>query len=209
MIRLTKTAEPHILLANRAAWSRELEAAVATGQPVPRHYAHPQIREALRAETHSKCAYCEAHILSVTWEHIDHILPKTARPDLALDWTNLTIACPRCNQHKGTYYSIQIPLLDPYVDDPEEHLAFLGPLVHGRTIRGLITVQRLRLNRAGLLEPKAERIGPLDLLWWQWSRETDAEVKEFLGSVLRAEVEASREYAATARAHLGFRGFPF
>lgn len=33
---------------------------------------------------------------------IDHIIPRTARPDLAYEPTNLITLCARCNKEKGT-----------------------------------------------------------------------------------------------------------
>ena len=58
MIRPCKGCEPQILVENRDVWTTEyvnwLE--TRTGRE-PRRYAAPDIRAALEAETHSKCAY--------------------------------------------------------------------------------------------------------------------------------------------------------
>ena len=207
MIRLAKAPEPSILTANRAAWEVEFEAARTEGRRLPRRYAEEGIRLALQGETDSKCAYCESRIRHVTTEHVEHIEPKSRRPDLLLEWSNLTIACPKCNQHKADYHSVEVPLLNPYRDDPEEHLEFYGAIVLGKTLRGRVTVQRLELSRAGLLEPKAERIERLESLFCQWEGESDPEVREYLANQVRSEVEGRREFSATARSYLRMRGF--
>ena len=54
---------------------------------------------------------------------IEHILPKCkdARPDLYVEWSNLTLACEVCNRvNKRDYYNPNIPLVNPYEDNPNE-----------------------------------------------------------------------------------------
>ena len=129
MIRLNQGEQPQVLVENGGPWTAEYvnwcEDRVGTE---PRRYAHPEIRSALEAETGSKCAYCEGRISDVAYTHIEHKLPKSRYPNLVCAWENLTIACPRCNTNKGNYDAPECPLLDPYIDDVEEAVAFGGPL---------------------------------------------------------------------------------
>lgn len=103
---------------------------------------------------------------------------------LAYDWRNLLPACPACNRRacdtpsgqqtgKGEIFPTldgwwatkpedidkeQPALLNPYFDDPNEHLVFdvSTGIVGYKTRRGKITIQVLGLNRDGL--PEARRI---------------------------------------------------
>ena len=166
MIRLNQGAQPQVLVENGEAWTAEY--VNWRENPVgaePRRYAHQEIRSALEAETNSKCAYCEGRINDVAYTNIEHKLPKSKHRTLVCDWENLTIACPRCNTNKGDYDEPECSLLDPYIDDVEEAVAFGGPLAlprGGDRSRGTIT--RLDLNRLDLLFARGEALMRLDRL---------------------------------------------
>ena len=166
MIRLIQGAEPQVLVHNGEAWTAEYlswcENPVGMG---PRRYAHPDVRLTLEAETFSKCAYCEGRISDVAYTHIEHKLPKRRNPKLVCVWENLTIACPRCNTNKGDYDEPECPLLDPYVDNVEEDVAFGGPLALPRGgSRARATIALLQLNRKDLLFARSQALEHLDLL---------------------------------------------
>ena len=153
MISLNQREQPQVLVENGEAWTAEYVNWCKNGVGrEPRHYAHPDIRSTLELETSSKCAYCEGLIGDVAYANIEHMLPKRKHPQLVCNWGNLTIACPRCNINKGEYDEREYPLLDPYVDDVEEEVAFGGPLALPRGgIRAKQTIIRLGLNRKDLL----------------------------------------------------------
>ncbi len=158
MIRLRKGCEPQILVENRDAWTAEyvnwLEA--RTGRE-PRRYAAPDIRAALEAETHAKCAYCEGRFKPVSYGHIEHKLPKRKYPHLVCAWTNLTVACQVCNTNKGDYDDPACRLLDPHVDDVEKLVVFAGSFaLAGCGKRAARTIERLKLNRPDLLLAREE-----------------------------------------------------
>ena len=93
MIRLNRQPEPQILVANHAAWAAEYSK--WRDNPVgrePQKYAHADIRSALEAETHSKCAYCEGLIKDVSYTHIEHKLPKKNHLKLVCAWENISVA---------------------------------------------------------------------------------------------------------------------
>ena len=160
MIRLTHGPLPQVLVENGEAWADEyVKWCVNPVGTAPRRYAHPEIRSALEAETGSKCAYCEGRISDVAYTHIEHKLPKSKHPQLVCDWENLTIACPKCNTNKGDYDEPECPLLDPYVDDVEEWVAFGGPLALPRGgARASATITQLDLNRKDLLFSRSETL---------------------------------------------------
>ena len=166
MIRLNKGAQPQILIDNSTVWTAEyVNWCTNQDGPEPRRYAHREIRSALEIETNHKCAYCEARISDVAYEHIEHKLPKRKHPQLVCIWNNLTIACPRCNTNKGDYDDPECPLLDPHIDDVENEVAFGGPMALGRGgDRARATITILKLNRMELLFARTELLSRLDWL---------------------------------------------
>src|SRR5687767_3753304 len=91
-------------------------------------YQHADIKSTLASETAEKCAYCQSKVPHIYPGACEHISPKARCPELIVAWENLTYACFECNREKGDYYDETAPLLNPYMDDPREHLRFCGPL---------------------------------------------------------------------------------
>ena len=164
MIRLNRSAKPTVLVTHGATWKEEYLAwLISRIGAEPRRYTHQEIRDSLEAETHSKCAYCEARINDVSYTHIEHKLPKKKHPHLVCEWDNLTIGCPRCNTNKGDYDDPACQVLDPHIDDVEREIAFFGPLALPRGgARARLTVRRLGLNRKDLIFNRAEVLQRLD-----------------------------------------------
>jgi hypothetical protein len=134
-----------------------------------------------------KCAYCENTMLGAYWGDVEHYRPKNpVRGDpahkkhpgyfwLAYDPENYLPACIKCNQPKSNRFPLvagspraytadevinEKPLLlNPYKDNPENHLTFQasetdsrgGAWVKGLTEAGKATRDLLQLNRADLL----------------------------------------------------------
>lgn len=195
MIKLVKGDEPQVLAHNKAAWTAEFESGKDR-----RHYAHPEVRDALRQETHRKCAYCESHMEHVSPSHVEHIVPKSRRPELVCEWVNLTLACSVCNTNKRDYYDEECPLLNPYADHPEQHLFWVGPMVRAKTPDvGRVTVRRLDLNRSELLYKRAETIERALTIVELMETGNDA-VKKALQIELDELLGESGEHSAAARA---------
>lgn len=145
-------------------------------------YRSDIIREHLHRTQHEKCCYCEKE-LELRFQHVDHYRPKsTARRSastvdegywwLAYDLDNLLLSCPDCNTCKSDWFPLEqgstpgneqdccnseIPsLLNPLLDDPQEHLVFIL-LPNGRwrlaplSERGRSTIEHLKLNRDTLV----------------------------------------------------------
>ena len=208
MIHLNQGTKPQVLLANEQVWTGEyLEWWQNRVGPEPQRYRHPQIRSALEAETHSKCAYCEGLIKGVAYTHIEHKLPKKNHPKMVCAWENLTIACPRCNTNKGEYDEPKCPLLDPYVDDVENWVAFYGSLALSRGgPRSRATITRLDLNRMDLVYQRGQAIIQLDLLLELVERaasQPDARVQLWLD--IDATIADAAEFASACRQYLGTR----
>ncbi|HEV7277757.1 MAG TPA: retron system putative HNH endonuclease [Devosiaceae bacterium] len=132
MRKLTKATKPTVLIDNDATWTSELLAAQKGSveyKAIESRYNEVSVKDALREETRAKCAYCESRIEAVAWLHIEHIVPKSAEPSLTFEWTNLTLACPICNNKKGTRRPTISNFVHPYDDDPENRLGFVGNMI--------------------------------------------------------------------------------
>ena len=202
MIRLNHEPHPEVLVKHGEAWTAEYMrwSEKRVGRE-PRRYAHPAIRSALEAETRSKCAYCEARINDVAYTHIEHKLPKSKHPEMVCTWENLTIACPKCNGNKHDYDDPECPLLDAYVDDVEDAVAFGGPLALPRGgARARATITRLELNRKDLLFARGETLWRLGSLLDLVERATsEPELVRSLWLDVDAVTAAEGEFASACR----------
>lgn len=125
MRKIRKLKKPQILVINATKWTQEYCSCLSAGQKpsdkIATRYQDSTIKATLEQETHEKCVYCESKIKHISYGDIEHILPKNkdARPDLYVEWDNLTLACEQCNRSgKRMYYNPQLPLINPYVDNP-------------------------------------------------------------------------------------------
>lgn len=209
MIRVARAHDPPQVLAHNAAdWTEEYLKLVAGDESVPEaartRYRHPDIKAAVKNDAHDKCVYCESYPTHVHPGDIDHVLPKSKRPELVVAWDNLVFACQECDREKGDYLDSDQPLVDPLNEDPADFIWFYGPMVLNvpGSDRGLITIRQLKLDRPNLLERRKERIATLHMLADRWARMAEGPAKDAVRSELLAESDDDREYAAAARAFL-------
>jgi uncharacterized protein (TIGR02646 family) len=194
VIQLSKVAEPNVLATNKAAWTSEFKQGIDK-----RRYAHNDIRSALGEETSRKCAYCESRVEHVVTTHVEHILPKSGYPDLVCDWQNLTVACPKCNQKKAAYDNPSCRLVNPYSDNPKDHLRWIGPWVtHVTNDRGRVTITKLALNRADLMFQRARECQRVEEIL-RLMEQSEAPVKDALKEDLLAAIADEAEYSAAIR----------
>lgn len=134
--------------------------------------------------SHGKCAYCETPIEFPGNASLDRYRPKAGALGLdgnystehywwlAYVWDNINPTCSKCNKFKGGKFPVEGPradsgperramikekrlLLDPFLDDPTEHLDFIddGSVVP-RSSAGDVTIATLELNRAELVRAR-------------------------------------------------------
>lgn len=203
MIKISKGEEPKILHDNSNAWVDSLLRYIHRNQKVPSalgsKYNHPEVKEALKKETYSKCMYCESTVAHVSYEHIEHIKPKAKEkyPELTFDWENLGLACPKCNMNKGDEFDPHLPLLNPYVDQPNEHLFAAGPYIYGRPgkARGQLTEKLLDLNRVELIEQRLEKIEAIRQLMDSYEKEQNLTLKKLILKELLKELGVDKAYS--------------
>ncbi|QGG41047.1 HNH endonuclease [Aeromicrobium yanjiei] len=212
MRALEKTVKPKVLVDHEDAWRDRYVAAAATGDNEEKKRAerwrHEQIREALRLETARKCAYCESSLGSVSFAHVEHIVPKSLHPELAHEWVNLTLACEICNVGKDKYWSAENPVLNPYIDDISASLTFLGDFVGAPLgdVRGSVTINLCGLNRLDLIRDRTNRLIAVKGMLDQWHSATGVQ-KDALAYAIRLDA-ASGEFTASVYQLLRTFHFP-
>lgn len=211
MIKINKDEKPQILKDNAQQWTTEYLTALQQKEPVPNHikyrYQNNEIKKALEKETHSKCAYCESKFKHIAFGDIEHILPKNkeARPNLYVEWNNLTLACEVCNRtNKKDYYNPSDPLINPVEDDPDKYLIALGPFIYQSpgSRKGELSIAILDLNRSELLERRKEKIENLLPLIDKWKNETNETLKRLLYLQINKEAEADKEFSFVINTYL-------
>ncbi len=207
MISITKIQEPDVLIENALAWRSELLLAIEDGdqervRAASRRYNHPEIKRALIQETSGKCAYCEGTVLDVAFGDIEHFYPRILYRDRTFDWDNLTFSCQRCNNTKSDLDPDQVGLVNPYLEDPEEFIEFVGHVANSRgTEKGSVSIQYLGLNRADVQE---SRLGVfLQLIRLReriQAARSDVERAALIEDFEENELGHDREFAAMRRA---------
>lgn len=114
------------------------------------------------AGSRERCMYCgDSH-----GTDIEHFRPKTPYPEHLFRWPNLLLCCTECGRFKGDRFPLASDgrplLLDPSRDNPWDHLDFdpdthafvarFDPLTNAPSVRGLVTVDALQLDRREALE---------------------------------------------------------
>jgi hypothetical protein len=149
-----------------------------------------------------KCMYCESKVTQVYWGDVEHIRPKAVFPKLEFQWDNLGFVCARCNVEKSDKWSEASPFVNPFVDDPDEHLAAVGSFVFHRngSERGEYTWRQIGLNRSGLIERRQQRIQQMRDLIDKMRRTANVELQALIQRELTNELTDDKEYAMICRA---------
>ena len=206
MIALKKEDIPAILAKEAQNWTTALTTKLNSGKKPTNtektRYRHPDIKQALIKETHGKCAYCESKILHVSPGDVEHIFPKSKRPELTFEWNNLTLACTECNRRKDAEDFCDSKLfVDPYKVDPVEHFWFAGPAmipVPGNDAAHA-TWKKLELNREKLFGVRQEAIEDLRVRLSNIAKTLDPDARAILIAETLEEASAKKEFSAMAR----------
>lgn len=181
--------EPSPLTEGRPAAVEALRTALDANAKLPfarALYGHAQVKTALLAWQHDKCAFCESSIAASQPGDVEHFRPKgrvvlpggaAVEPGywwLAYTWSNLFCACANCNRSfKRCHFPLadeaararspdddllaERPLLlDPAIDAVEDHITFDRDVAKPLTDRGRVTIEVLGLNRDPLREARLD-----------------------------------------------------
>ena len=208
MIKLQRDPLPAPLEQRLADQSAKLKEHLARSEEPPsallNYYRNPDLKAHLLSEASGKCIYCESKITHVYFGDVEHIRPKSRFPAERLERDNLAIACALCNNAKGEFWSEDAPLLNPYIDEPEGEFLALGYIVGRRPgkDRARVTIDKLDLNRLGLVERRKERIELLQTLADQYVSAPEGTIKDLLRAELCKHAAGRSEYAFIVRAYL-------
>jgi hypothetical protein len=119
-------------------------------------------RRQVRERAGDQCEYCrlpQAAAPFLTF-HVEHIKASQHIQDDSL--SNLCLACPHCNLHKGPNLATLdpetrelIPLFHPREHHWNEHFRFAGPRIEGLTPIGTATARLLKVNDEDQVEIRA------------------------------------------------------
>lgn len=168
------------------------------------NYRHPENKDALRSASSDKCMYCESKVSAVYFGDVEHIHPKRLFPELEFDWENHGFVCARCNNAKRDQWHHDTPYINPYDEDPGDHLAAVGALIlhRGGSERGEVTCRDVDLNRSDLVEARQARIDALHTLIDKVNRTKDEELRKTLSKELEQEAGEDLPYTLVSRAAL-------
>ncbi len=110
-------------------------------------WKHEEIGEELLKSTSYKCAYCECILQTEdSYMQVEHFKDKDTYPDDVVNWENLLPSCARCNRKKWTLDVIAHPIVNPYLDDPRNHLSQEAFRFYAKDEKGNTTINKLHLN---------------------------------------------------------------
>lgn len=142
MIRLNRSFSPMCLSPGEV--QRLTQDYQATGDSV---WNFEELKLALLSTSHGKCAYCECELSTESkYVEVEHYLNKKQYPTKVVEWENLLPSCKRCNGSKGKHDTAAEPILNPYEDDPRQHLAFRLYRLGSSSQLGESTLEVLNLN---------------------------------------------------------------
>ncbi|MNR06594.1 hypothetical protein D3C85_1226690 [compost metagenome] len=90
---------------------------------------------------------------------VEHFEDKKHNPDKVVTWENLLPSCKKCNGSKSIHDVISEPILNPYVQDPRDHLAIRFYRFRGLTKLGKDSIDVVGLNNQERLVLKRFEIG--------------------------------------------------
>ncbi|ELB2838166.1 HNH endonuclease [Vibrio alginolyticus] len=170
------------------------------------NYKHPDNKAALKDASNDKCMYCECKISHIDFAHVEHIKPKAEDkyPELMFVWENLGYACPKCNNSKSDKYHEDTPYINPYNEDPEQHLVAYGTYLFSKngSERGDLTINDLNLNRPDLLEKRQVKIEELKRTIDACFRTSSQALRKAALAELQKEAEADKELSLFVKSYM-------
>ncbi|HEX4112902.1 MAG TPA: HNH endonuclease [Stellaceae bacterium] len=125
---------------------------------VPAGKKYREYKQYLRSDFFHSCAYCtmtesEAQAIRMT---IDHYEPKSARPDLENEYSNLMYCCEECNTLKGDLTppenarAVGYHFFRPDKELRQDHFSPNGECIEANSKVGEFSIDCLELNRLSL-----------------------------------------------------------
>lgn len=105
------------------------------------------LKESLMDLSNNKCAYCECSLTKESnYMEVEHFEDKNQYPNKVMNWDNLLPSCKHCNVHKSSHDVISEPIVNPFIDNPNDHLYFQYYRYKAKDTKGENTISVLNLN---------------------------------------------------------------
>ena len=105
------------------------------------------LKASLMELSNGKCSYCECSLNKESnYMEVEHFEDKHQYPDKVMDWNNLLPSCKHCNGHKSTHDVRKEPIVNPFLNNPNEHLFFQYYRYKAKDVIGENTISVLDLN---------------------------------------------------------------
>ncbi len=157
-------------------------------------YGGKTVKNALIKIQHNKCCFCESslHAQHGDVEHFrpkggwmqeeKDKLSEVGYYWLAYDWDNLFLACQKCNQtFKKNFFPIENSIeralnhthditkelhliINPSIDNPQEHLLFKKEIITSKTPKGKETIKRTAIDQESFEEDRRTYYQAIDSL---------------------------------------------
>lgn len=152
--------------------------------------------------------YCEAKTSHVYYGDVEHIKPKGRFQELEFNWGNLGYVCARCNGRKGDKFEMSTPYVNPYEEDPSDHILAFGSFIRPRqgSERGELTINDIDLNRESLIERRQEKIKSIETAINACFRTSNPTLRENALAELQKEGLPDKEYSLWVRSLLSTHG---
>lgn len=129
------------------------------------------LREYMYDKQNKLCAFCRIHVsLACVPMHREHIVYKNEHPQWMFLPENLCVACPTCNEFKGTTEVLEDPqtvsypnestgfkIIHPLYDKYSDHIELVGDVLYkGKSDKGIFTINTCHLYRVDLAEERVD-----------------------------------------------------
>lgn len=164
------------------------------------NYKFPENKQILMMASFGKCMYCESAVSHTYYWDVEHIKPKSLFPHLEFEWTNLWYVCAKCNNTKRDKYNETTAFIDPYTEDPEEHIVAVWALLFEKqwSERWELTIHPqlwIDLNRTELIEKRQDRIELIQKAINSCFRTQDTQLRGLALEDLKNEFGKDKEYS--------------
>lgn len=168
MIKLERPVNaPLILINNQQKWTNILLALVkkyGSYEEIPakikesaiKYYRHKDIKNALFPTSYRKCAFCEVFPEDSGHIEVEHFNPKSIYPEETFQWDNLLPACRKCNGSKDDHDTKSIPIVNPYLDNPDDFFDVISIELKAKNEIAENTIEVCQLKGTRLLRPYAD-----------------------------------------------------
>lgn len=161
------------------------------------NYKSSENKAALIKASQGKCMYCESRVTHTYYGDVEHIVPKSVKAELEFAWDNLGYVCAVCNGSKSNSYNEDLEILNPYIEDPSDHLVAAGSILYPLrgSQKGELTILDVNLNRLDLVQQRHDLLDRINRAIVACFNAQNQRLKSAALESLKAEATANKEYS--------------